>query len=72
MLEANPALTPEQVKEILRVTAEPRGTPEFPDYPFPHNKWNKEYGYGIVNALDAVKMALEFKGEILESPKLII
>ncbi|MDI6916325.1 MAG: S8 family serine peptidase [Thermoplasmatales archaeon] len=61
MLEANPDLTPAQVKQILQETAEARGTPEHPDYPFPHNKWNRSYGYGIVDAYEAVKRALELK-----------
>ncbi len=61
MLEANPDLTPTQVKQILQETAEARGMPEHPDYPFPHNKWNRSYGYGIVDAYEAVKRALELK-----------
>jgi subtilisin family serine protease len=62
MLEANPELIPQKVKDILHITAEPRGTPEYPDYPFPHNKWNRSYGYGIVDAYAAVQMALEYGG----------
>ncbi|MCK4717655.1 MAG: S8 family serine peptidase, partial [Thermoplasmata archaeon] len=54
MLGANPSLTPEEVKEILHITAEPRGQPGYPQYPYPHNKWNREYGYGIVDAHGAV------------------
>lgn len=61
MLEANPYLTPEEVKMILLETAEQRGTPEYPDYPFPYNKWNRAYGCGIVDAYAAVKRALELK-----------
>jgi hypothetical protein len=62
MLEANHNLTPSEVKDILHITAEPRGTPEYPDYPFPHNKWNRSYGYGMVDAYAAVQMALEYGG----------
>ena len=57
MLEANPDLTPKQIKDIFRETAEQRGTPDYPDYPYPHNKWNRSYGYGVVDAYEAVKAA---------------
>lgn len=60
MLEANPDLTPKQIKDILHETAEQRGTADYPDYPYPHNKWNCSYGYGIVNAYEAVKAARDF------------
>jgi serine protease AprX len=54
VLEANPDLTPELVKEILRFTAERRGNATFPELdPF----WNKDFGYGIVDAYRAVKVA---------------
>ncbi len=54
ILEANPDLTPELVKEILRFTAERRGNATFPELdPF----WNKDFGYGIVDAYRAVKVA---------------
>lgn len=54
MLEANPNLTPELVKEILHFTAERRGNATFPELdPF----WNKDFGYGIVDAYKAVKVA---------------
>ena len=70
MIEANPSLTPQQVKEILHMTAEPRGTPYDPDLPYPHNKWNPEYGYGIVDAYEAVRMALALRGDSLPAPHL--
>ncbi|MEM4729203.1 MAG: S8 family serine peptidase [Thermoplasmata archaeon] len=54
MLEANPELSPAVAREILRATAERRGEPSAPDLdPF----WNREYGWGIVDAYRAVRMA---------------
>ncbi|UCE37852.1 MAG: S8 family serine peptidase [Thermoplasmata archaeon] len=54
ILDANSELTPEIVKEILRFTAERRGNATFPELdPF----WNKDFGYGIVDAYQAVKVA---------------
>jgi len=54
MLEANPELTPAVSKEILRATAERREKPSAPDMdPF----WNRDFGWGIVDAYEAVKMA---------------
>ncbi len=54
MLEANPNLTPELAKEILHLTAERRGEPTIPELdPF----WNKDFGWGIVDAYKAVKLS---------------
>jgi hypothetical protein len=54
MLEANPELTPDIVKEIVKLTAERRGEPEFPDIdPF----WNRDFGYGIIDGYNATVMA---------------
>ena len=54
MLEANPELTPAVTKEILRATAERRGEPSAVEIdPF----WNRDFGWGIVDAYKAVKMA---------------
>jgi hypothetical protein len=55
ILEANPDLAPEQVKQILRNTAEARGNP----YHFLNDpKYNKDYGWGIVDAFEAVRQAV--------------
>jgi len=70
MLEANPDLTPAGVKNILHIIAEQRGTPNYPNYPYPHNKWNRSYGYGIIDAYEAVKMAVEYNNELLDTPVL--
>jgi hypothetical protein len=54
MLEANPDLTPELVMEILHFTAERRGNGTYPELdPF----WNRDFGYGIVDAYKAVKVS---------------
>ncbi len=54
MLEANQNLTSPVAKEILRMTAERRGEPTLPDLdPF----WNREFGYGMVDAYEAVRAA---------------
>ncbi len=60
MLQANPKLTPDDVIQILHETAEPRGSPTYPEL---SEKWNREYGYGIVDAYAAVKMALAYGGQ---------
>jgi len=54
MLEANPDLTPAQVKSILQASAEARGTPYNPTL---SDKYNGAWGYGIVDAYRAVLMA---------------
>jgi hypothetical protein len=54
MLEANPDLSPAEVKEILKLTAERRGEASQPDIdPF----WNRDFGWGMVDAYEATKMA---------------
>ena len=53
--EANENLTPLQIKEVLKQTAELRGEPSAPDVdPY----WNREFGYGMVDALAAVELAI--------------
>ena len=53
--EANENLTPLQIKEILKHTSERRGEPSAPEIdPY----WNREFGYGMVDALAAVELAL--------------
>ncbi len=68
MLEADPSLTPFQVKDILRQTSEKRG--EVYDASIDED-YSKEYGWGIVDNYKAVKAALgeepvDEKGVILE------
>jgi hypothetical protein len=55
VMEANSNLTPIQIKEVLKHTAELRGEPSAPDVdPY----WNREFGYGMVDALAAVELAI--------------
>jgi subtilisin family serine protease len=61
MIEANPDLRSNWrlVKEILTHTAERRGDPTVPDIdPY----WNKDFGYGMVDAYAAVAMAKSLAG----------
>jgi len=54
LLEANSNLTPPIVMEILRATAERRGNASVPELdPF----WNREYGWGMVDAYEACRLA---------------
>jgi len=56
MLGANPDLSPDVLREILRMTAERRGEPTFPPLdPY----WNGDFGWGMVDAYDATRIALE-------------
>ena len=58
MLETNPDLSPAEVKEILKLTAERRGDASAPEVdPF----WNRDFGFGMVDAYAAVSMAIDFK-----------
>ncbi len=61
MLEANPDLSGNWrlVKEIVTHTAERRGNATLPDI---DPVWNKDFGYGIVDAFRAVSLARDLKG----------
>ena len=53
MLEANPEMPPLEIKEVLKFTAERRGDATQPEFdPF----WNKDFGWGMVDAYEAVKL----------------
>jgi len=55
MLEANPNLTPSEVKQILKDTADTKGEP----YDTSLDKYySREYGWGLVDAYGAVRGAL--------------
>ncbi|MEC9173699.1 MAG: S8 family serine peptidase, partial [Candidatus Thermoplasmatota archaeon] len=54
VMEANPDLDPLQIREVLKQTAERRGDPTQPDVdPY----WNREFGWGMVDARAAVELA---------------
>ena len=55
VIEANANLTPLQIKEVLKQTAERRGEASAPEVdPY----WNRDFGYGMVDAHAAVELAL--------------
>ena len=55
VIEANGNLTPLQIKEVLKQTAERRGEPSAPEVdPY----WNRDFGWGMVDARAAVSLAL--------------
>ncbi|WP_219837072.1 S8 family serine peptidase [Paenibacillus sp. R14(2021)] len=58
LLQANHSLTVDQMEQILENTATPRTDTRYPESP------NQAYGYGIVNALDAVNSVLHGSGTV--------
>tara|TARA_B000000565_G_scaffold85785_1_gene62740 strand:+ start:1151 stop:3352 length:2202 start_codon:yes stop_codon:yes gene_type:complete len=55
MMEANPDLSPMQIKEVLKQTAERRGPASAPTVdPY----WNRDFGYGMVDARSAVELSM--------------
>ena len=58
LIEANEDLTPIQIKEVLKQTSERKGEPSAPDIdPY----WNRDFGYGMVDAFAAVSLAIHLK-----------
>lgn len=61
MLSVNPDLTYSQVSEIIDKTADRISTYSFiRNEDKPHGLWNEEVGYGLVNAMDAVSLAMGY------------
>jgi len=56
MLQANPDLTPQEVKDILRNSSEEKGSPSESGI---SDRWNNEWGFGSLDASCAVDTALE-------------
>lgn len=63
MLEANPGLRGQWklVETILENTAERRGEPSMPDV---DPVWNRDFGYGIIDAYQAVRVSKDIVGMI--------
>ncbi len=62
MIEANEELSPFEMKEILKFTAERKGEATQPEVdPY----WNRDFGWGLVDAYEAVKLSLELKNQNL-------
>lgn len=61
MLSVNPNLSRSKITEILNRTAR-----KLPTYTFattsdkPHGTWNNEVGYGLVNSIDAISLAMGY------------
>ena len=58
MLQADPELTPQEVKAILRDTAQAKGNPYNTNL---DPKYNTQYGWGMLDAYGAVKRAEDLK-----------
>ena len=56
MLQANPDLTPYEIKDILRNSSEEKGSATETSI---SDRWNDEWGFGLLDASCAVDMALE-------------
>jgi subtilisin family serine protease len=56
MLQANPSLDPQEVKDILRNSSEQRGSVSEPSV---SDRWNDEWGFGLIDASCAIDMSLE-------------
>ena len=58
LLEANAALNPTEIKKILRESSEAMGNPDLLEL---SDKYNYTYGFGSIDAYEAVKSALSFE-----------
>ena len=56
MLQADPSLEPQEVKDILRNSSEARGSASEPSI---SDRWNDEWGFGLIDASCAIDMVLE-------------
>ncbi len=56
MLQADPSLEPQEVKDILRNSSEARGSASEPSI---SDRWNDEWGFGLIDASCAIDVVLE-------------
>ena len=56
MLQAEPSLSPQEVKDILRNSSEQRGSATEPSI---SNRWNADWGFGLIDASCAIDTVLE-------------
>mgnify|MGYP006090960745 FL=1 len=56
MLQADPSLEPQEVKDILRNSSEQRGSASEPSV---SDRWNDEWGFGLIDASCAIDTVLE-------------
>ncbi|MFO8050984.1 MAG: S8 family serine peptidase [Thermoplasmatota archaeon] len=69
MLQANPRLTPGQVKDILRDAAQQRRSPSVPET---DEKYNYRSGWGAVDAYGAVKRAQDLLSYEADAPSKVM
>ena len=60
LLEADPSLSPEEVKDVIQKSSEPRGEPADESI----SRWNETYGHGIIDASCAIAFS---KGQICDN-----
>ena len=72
MLQADPSLEPQEVKDILRNSSEARGSASEPSV---SDRWNDEWGFGLIDAscaidtvLNKVCTPLEGGGGVIDPP----
>ena len=56
MLQAEPSLSPQEIKDILRNSSEQRGSASEPSI---SDRWNSDWGFGLIDASCAIDTVLE-------------
>ena len=56
MLQADPSLNPQEIKDFLRNSSEQRGSASEPSV---SDRWNDEWGFGLIDASCGIDMILE-------------
>lgn len=60
LLEINPELTSRQIREFMGRSAKKIGDVEYVKDIKPYGSWNEYYGYGLINAIGCVRLALPY------------